>query len=87
MTQQTLTRRARVEAIRDGAIVREALGLAARHSRTKSGQHVVSWFDQSAGRPRTSTGPTLAEAIAGAEKEYIRWQPSQRSSITRRSAP
>jgi hypothetical protein len=62
-------RRARVQAISDAATVRMALGQEAHYQRSADGLHLVSLFDRAAGRLRTSSGPTVAAAIAGMKQE------------------
>jgi len=59
---------ARVDAVRSAAIVREHLGQAAQYCLVE-GQHEISVFDRVAGRLRTFTGDSLADAIGRAELE------------------
>ena len=63
-TTTDTARSARIEAIRNGAVVRAALGQAAHHELLLDGRHHVSVFDQARGRLREGTGATVAEAIA-----------------------
>ena len=51
------TRRARIEAIRSGGLVRQALGQAATYRRLDDGRHEVSI------RGQTTVAPTLDQAI------------------------
>ncbi len=57
---------ARIEAIRDAAITRAALGQAAHHELLPDGRHQVRLFDRSAGIMREWSGDTLDDAIAAA---------------------
>jgi len=57
----------RVVAIRDGAIVRSALGILWQHRLDLIGQHLVFTFDRDADTMREFSGATLDEAIAAAK--------------------
>jgi hypothetical protein len=57
-------RRARVEAIRDAALARAALGQAAVHRRLADGEHEIGIYDRRRGQLRQHVAATLAEAIA-----------------------
>ena len=63
----TDTYQARIDDIRDGAIVRRHLGQAAHH-RVVDGRHEVSLFDYTAGKLRTWTADTLDAAIENARR-------------------
>ena len=65
-TAKESARRARVDAIRDGAITREHLGQAATHRLLPDGRHEISVYDRAAGELRQFTGETLDQAIAAA---------------------
>jgi hypothetical protein len=53
-----VARRARVEAIRSGAITRQALGITATYQKLPDGRHQVKI------RGRTAVGKTVQDAIA-----------------------
>jgi len=57
-----LARQARVQAIRDGALVRRKLGQGAIHERLSDGLHVVIY------RGRRFTGPAVDAAIQAARE-------------------
>lgn len=64
--QSESARRARVDAIRDGATVRAALGILWQHRRDLIGQHLVWTYDRDRGAMLEYTGATVDEAIDAA---------------------
>lgn len=62
MNTRNTDRAARIQAIRDGAAVRHALGQAALHERLPDGQHKIIL------RGRVSVGATVQEAIDAAKE-------------------
>lgn len=71
-TDRETARRARVDAIRDGAITRSELGILWQHRRDLIGQHVVWMFDRAAGIMREHCGDTVEEAISKARRSRRR---------------
>jgi len=68
-TDREAARRARVDAIRDAAIVRSELGLLWQHKLDPIEQHVVWWYDRQAGELREYCGATVKEAIERARRD------------------
>jgi len=75
-TPTTAARAERIAAIRNGAIVREALGQAARYLLLPDGKHQVSIIDRGRREVRTVAADTLEEAI----RQALDGRPRQREA-------